>query len=73
MGVGDWRPQKGSGNYGQFEVVEESDSTVQRLMKDAGRQQQVAALENPVAHDDETRKLLQWFEEELRARDLKIA
>lgn len=60
-GIGDWRPEKGSGNYGTFEVVEPNDPRFLDIIKCGGRQAQKAALETPEFYDDETRELYQWF------------
>ncbi|MBK3786546.1 hypothetical protein G3A43_40815 [Paraburkholderia aspalathi] len=73
MGCGDWRPQKGSGSYGQFEVLAEPDADFNRIMKTGGRKAQVAAMKNPVAYDTETEELLAWFTVELRRRGIKAA
>lgn len=62
-GIGDWRVEKGSGNYGQFMIVSPNDKTFLSIMKE-GRREQDAALLNPVAYDDESRDLLTWLETE---------
>ena len=36
VGVGDWRPEKGAGSYGQFEVRSPDDPDYQRIVKAAG-------------------------------------
>lgn len=64
QGIGDWRPQKGKGTYGQFEIVNDDDSRYEHLVKHAGRKQQKAAMASPVPYDRETRELLAWFAEE---------
>lgn len=70
MGVGDFRPEKGKGNYGQFELVSEDNEQFQRIMK-LGRADQVAAMEEPEPHDAETEDLLSWFDVEVRRRGFK--
>lgn len=70
MGVGDFRPEKGKGNFGQFELVSEDNADFQRIMQ-LGREPQVAALESPEAHDAETEDLLAWFDVELKRRGFK--
>lgn len=69
MGVGDWRPEKGSGNYGQFAVVPQSNRKLQQIMR-IGRKQQMAAMKDPQPHDDETQKLLAWYDSELQRRGI---
>jgi hypothetical protein len=61
QGVGDWRPEKGSGTYGQFSVVDHDDKRIKEIMKLGGRAAQVKAMENPTTYDDTTRELLDWF------------
>lgn len=63
-GVGDWRPEKGSGNYGQFELVSEKDPRFLATMKTGGRVAQDKALADPEPYDVETSELLGWFLEE---------
>lgn len=67
-GVGDWRPEKGAGSYGQFEVVGKDDVRAQQIMKLWGRKQQIKAIEQPVAYDLETEELLSWFDTEAPKR-----
>lgn len=47
MGVGDWRQQKGSGNYGLFRLVSQDDSEYQMLLANGGESAQLDALESP--------------------------
>ena len=72
-GIGDWRPEKGSGSYGQFEVCLKDDAEFLDIVKSGGRAAQEAALADPVAYDDETEELLSWFDIEARRRGLKAA
>ena len=72
QGVGDWRPEKGSGNYGQFKIVTENDAQFKAITK-IGWKQQFAAMQNPVAYDHETEELLEWFKSEVDRRGLKVA
>ncbi len=71
IGVGDWRPEKGSGSYGQFRIADKADPEYVRILKTSGRKAQVAALADPVCYDDETTELLSWFEGERAQRSLK--
>jgi hypothetical protein len=63
-GVGDWRPEKGKGSYGRFDVVEKDDPKVLHIQKLWGRKQQQQAMKNPKAYDQETEDLLNWFKAE---------
>lgn len=73
VGVGDFRPEKGAGNYGQFEVVGADDDRLNELMRTGGRAQQIEAMANPEAYDEDTEELLSWFDVEVRRRGFKIA
>ena len=74
QGVGDWRPEKGSGTYGQFVLVSEDDDTMkewQRIVDNGGREAQEAAMAEAVPYDAETDELLAWFVEEAERRGHK--
>ena len=71
VGVGDWRPEKGAGSYGQFRITDKDDPEFKAIVKAGARATQVDALENPVPYDDETAELLTWFEDERGKRQLK--
>lgn len=71
-GVGDWRQQKGSSNFGQFVVTSDDDPEVVMLKQQWGRDAQVAAMKDPVAYDDETTELLEWFNAEVNRRGVKV-
>lgn len=60
-GIGDWRPEKGSGNYGCFEIVQPDDPRFLFVIENGGRGAQVAALETPDFYDDETAEMFAWF------------
>lgn len=70
IGVGDWRPEKGSGSYGQFKLVGHDDPEYRDIVKNGGRAAQVRALEHPTCYDDETTELLSWFQDEISRRKL---
>lgn len=73
QGVGDWRPEKGSGNYGQFRLCSADDAEYLSIIKSGGRDAQAQALIRPEMYDDETRTLYEWFQEESGSRGLKVA
>lgn len=70
-GVGEWRPQKGSGTYGQFDLVDPSDKRFKELIKKGGRDVQVKAMDNPLPFDDETAELYSWYTDEIHRRGVK--
>lgn len=71
-GVGDWRPEKGSGSFGQFKLVNPTDATYNRILK-IGRKEQDALIAKPECYDDESRTLLSWYDEELARRKKIVA
>lgn len=72
QGVGDWRPEKGKGSYGQFDIVDESSGAdwekYLQIVETGQRAAQKDALENPVCYDLESEELLEWYMEELERR-----
>lgn len=68
QGVGDWRPQKGAGSYGQFSLVNDDDPRFVEIIKKGGRKAQVAAMKDPQPFDQETEELLAWFTKEREVR-----
>lgn len=73
VGIGDFRPEKGAGNYGQFEVVGADDPRLVELMGSGGRAAQEEAMKSPEAYDEQTEELLAWFDVEVRRRGFKVA
>ena len=74
IGVGDWRPEKGSGTYGQFDIgVANDDPQFLDIVNSGGRDEQALAMHDPVAYDAETEELLGWFDVELKRRGFKVA
>jgi len=71
-GVGDFRPQKGKGSFGQFEIVGPKDPRFVALLK-MGRKAQEQAMANPVPWDGlaDTTELLTWFAAESTKRGWK--
>ncbi len=66
IGVGDFRQEKGKGNYGQFGIVDKPDCDA--LIKSGGMKAQDNALENPVCYDKETEELLAAYTAERKRR-----
>ena len=71
-GVGDFRPEKGKGTFGQFDVVDKTDKRFQALVKGAGREVQERALVNAETYNAESENLLRWFESEAAKREMKF-
>jgi len=69
QGVGDWRTQKGSGNYGEFRLAGADDADYDRIVAGGGRAAQDAALLDPSTYDLETDRLWAWFQTEKHRRD----
>jgi hypothetical protein len=66
-GAGDWRVEKGSGNFGLYRVAAEDDPELVEIMA-IGREAQLAALDTPECYDDESAEMLAWFDEEVARR-----
>jgi len=67
-GVGDGRPQKGKMSFGQYDIVNADNPEFLDIINTGGRLAQQAALAAPAAYDDETRELLEWYDQELIIR-----
>lgn len=67
-GIGDFRQEKGAGNYGQFILVDADDKDWARIVKEGGRAAQQKAVEKPLAYDQESEALLAWWHEEFSRR-----
>jgi hypothetical protein len=70
-GIGDWRPEKG-GMHGMFRLVDADDPELKRIMKEGGREAQMAAFANPQYYDYETEELMLWFIEECKRREKPV-
>lgn len=69
IGIGDFRQEKGKGNFGQFEVVTEADC--KKIIAAGGMKQQDAAIKKPTCFDAESEELLGWFTSEVDRRGKK--
>lgn len=72
-GIGDWRPQKGKGNFGQFRIASADDEQFHRIVASGGLLYQDEALQNPTFFDVETEELYEWFVHEAKARGFDLA
>lgn len=68
-GVGDFRQEKGKGNFGMFEVVQQDNPKWLEIVANGGREAQIAAMKDPAFFDDESEELYTWFEAEIGRRD----
>lgn len=66
VGIGDFRQEKGKGNYGQFEVCNEEDC--RDIIARGGMKAQDAAIKKPNCVDADTEELFGWFETEVKVR-----
>lgn len=64
VGIGDFRQEKGKGNYGQFMVVTEAEC--KDIVKAGSTKQQDAALKNITCFDDASAELLEWWMGEIK-------
>jgi hypothetical protein len=67
-GIGDGRTEKGTYDFGSYELVSPNDSRWLTIAKQ-GRKVQLAALQNPEPIDEDTSELFGWFEQEMVRRE----
>jgi hypothetical protein len=67
-GIGDFRQQKGKGNFGLFEIVPETNKEYRDIIATGGLAAQDAALAEPECANPETEELLAWYTDELKRR-----
>lgn len=73
QGVGDWRPGKGAGTYGQFELVGADDARFVHLVNHCNRRAQQSAMDSPEPYDAESAEMLSWFSVEAKRRGFEVA
>jgi len=66
IGIGDFRQEKGKGNYGQFRTGDAAEAKA--IMSSGGQKAQDKAFDNPSCYDTESEQLLAWFQEERKVR-----
>lgn len=66
-GVGDWRPQKGKGTFGQFKLIE-TDKLMEEPVMKYDRTIQAQALQAAEPFDGESRELFDWYVAERKER-----
>jgi hypothetical protein len=73
VGVGDWRTEKGSGNYGSFRLAGADDAELRDILATGGRAAQIAAFNVPSFYDQESEELFTWYTGEVAQRGFKVA
>jgi hypothetical protein len=71
-GIGDGRTEKGTFDFGAYDVMEPDSPDLaqwQSIVAKQGRKAQEAALETPEAYDEDTEELLAYFQAEMVRRD----
>lgn len=71
-GVGDWRVEKGSGNFGSFRIANKDDVDFARISK-LGRKVQEAALKDAEPYDTQSRELLAYWDQRVEELQGKAA
>ena len=71
IGLGDYRQEKGKGNFGSFRVIsaDDQDAEWEDLITHHGRDAQQRALDNPMCADADTEDLMQHFNDEVMRRE----
>lgn len=72
QGLGDFRPQKGKGNYGQFKICQQDDPDFVRIIQNGGKEAQLAAIDSPEMYDFETEQLMEHFDAEAHRRGFSV-
>jgi hypothetical protein len=68
VGIGDWRSEKGNGNYGQFSPITISEGKKLKHILKWDRRAQLEEMAAPSSYDEETNELLAWFNNEVTVR-----
>jgi hypothetical protein len=67
-GIGDGRVEKGSLNFGLYEVVADDDPRLLDIMATGGRDMQQLAMDEPDCYDAESAEMFGWFSDEMDRR-----
>lgn len=67
-GVGDFRQERGKGNYGTFRICNPDDKEYMEILAMSTADAQEEALQNPTCYDQESEDLLRWFYDEVATR-----
>jgi len=71
-GIGEWRPQKGSGTFGQFRIATAADEKEVASIKQDARAAQLAGMARALPYDDETASTLEWVMAEGKRRNFTL-
>lgn len=69
IGIGDFRQQKGAGNFGQWNLVLDENADFNRIMSTGGRAAQEQAMLDAAPFDSDTEDLLAFFNTEADRRN----
>lgn len=67
IGIGDYRNEKGAGNYGLFRLCSEDDPDFVRIVAQGGRSVQEHGIADPEPYNDETEELWSWFQSAVKS------
>jgi hypothetical protein len=70
-GLGDWRQEKGAGDYGTFRMVLPNDEEFAQIRLEGTLNAQDRALRDPKPHDEFSVQLLDYFSTEVKRRELE--
>ena len=69
IGIGDGRTEKGTFNYGGWQIVAKDDKRWHDIVRTGGRVVQEAAMRNPECFDEDTEELYSWYHAEVIRRE----
>jgi hypothetical protein len=69
-GIGDGRTEKGTFDFGGWEIVHADDPRWREIAKTGGRSVQLHAMQNPECFDEDTEELLSWYQSEIIRREV---
>lgn len=67
-GIGDWRPEKGSGTFGQYKLCSVDDPAFLKIQKHGARGVQEMSMKEAHPYDADTAELVAWFDSEVTKR-----
>ena len=69
QGIGDFRPGKGKGTFGQFHIVPKDNPDFLRIVNSTTHQSQMQAMQAAEPYDAEAAEMLTWFDSEVIRRN----
>jgi hypothetical protein len=70
IGIGDFRQEKGHGDFGLFRVAGPDDPEFLEIVRSGGKDEQIRALKDPEPYDTETAEDYAWYVQERERRGL---